>query len=130
RFRWMCFRTCTWRPNHDAERFAMKYDPEHPGHAPDGAPMDVQPRWRRDFPIDTPQDDYVARRDFTKFMVLTSFAFFIGQLWIGVQNMIRKRRGKPPITRIASLDELAVGASMMFTYPGPNDDCLLIRPDS
>ena len=38
------------------------------------------PKWRRDFPIDSPQDQYVARRDFMKFMVLTSLAFAVGQV--------------------------------------------------
>jgi hypothetical protein len=50
---------------------------------PDGRPMEDQPQWRQDFPVDWPQDTYVARRDFAKFMVLTSAAFTIGQLWIG-----------------------------------------------
>lgn len=50
--------------------------------APDGRPAAEQPRWRQDFPIDAAQDEYVARRDFTKFMVLTSLAFAVGQLWI------------------------------------------------
>ena len=53
---------------------------------PDGRPVSEQPRWRHDFPIDVPQDDYVARRDFTKFMVLTSLAFVVGQVSIGVKN--------------------------------------------
>src|SRR5205814_2092924 len=29
--------------------------------APDGRPAAAQPAWRTDFPIDTPQDHYVAR---------------------------------------------------------------------
>ena len=37
--------------------------------------MAEQPAWRRDFPIDVPQEQYVARRDFTRFMMLTSAAF-------------------------------------------------------
>ena len=61
--------------------------------APDGRPLDEQPKWRRDFPIDTPQDLYVARRDFMKFMVLTSLAFTVGQFWIAAQNWLRRRRG-------------------------------------
>ena len=40
--------------------------------APDFAPADAQPAWRQDFPIDWPQDLYVERRDFMKFLVLTS----------------------------------------------------------
>src|SRR5690348_1962168 len=73
---------------------------------PDGRPHEVQPAWRKDFPIDWPQDQYVARRDFAKFMVLTSLAFAVGQVWIGIQNFVRRRAGKPAIARIASLDEV------------------------
>jgi len=96
---------------------------------PDGRPIDEQPRWWRDFPIDWPQDHYVARRDFTKFMVLTSLAFVIGQFWIVVQNMLRRRRGKPPIAKVASLADLPRGAVTTFNYPGPHDPCVMIRTE-
>lgn len=95
--------------------------------APDGRPMAQQPQWRRDFPVDWPQDHYVARRDFMKFMVLTSLAMFAGQVWIGMQNWWRRRSGKPEIQRIASLSALPVGGTLLFTYPGPHDTCILIR---
>jgi Rieske Fe-S protein len=97
--------------------------------APDGLPLDAQPRWRRDFPIDAPQDQYVARRDFMKFMVLTSLAFTVGQLWIAAQNFVRRRRGVPAVTRIASLADLPVGRAVTFAYPEETDRCILIRPD-
>ena len=61
--------------------------------------MDAQPAWRNDFPIDWPQDQYVERRDFTKFMVLTSLALTVGQFWIAAQNWWRRRRGEPEIRR-------------------------------
>src|SRR5581483_11839938 len=94
-------------------------DPAHAGGrmseqrttAPDGTPMACQPDWRRDFPIDVAQDNYIARRGFTKFMVLTSLAFVVGQVWIGVQNWLRKRRGLPPEVCVARLDEIAVGGA-------------------
>src|SRR5690606_1913178 len=54
--------------------------------APDGRPMAQQPAWRQDFPIDWPQDHYVERRDFMKFMVLTSAALAVGQFWIAAEN--------------------------------------------
>jgi len=95
--------------------------------APDWRPMTQQPVWRQDFPIDWPQDHYVERRDFMKFMVLTSLALTVGQVWIGAQNWWRRRRGALEIRRIASLDELPVGGVMTFTYPGPQDDCVLVR---
>ena len=100
---------------------------EHITIAPDGAPPDRQPAWRQDFPIDWPQDLYVERRDFMKFLVLTSAAFTLGQLWIGVQNWYRKRTAKPPVQRIASVDEVVVGASIGFTYPNEFEPCLLVR---
>lgn len=104
-------------------------DTEEITRAPDGRPLDRQPKWRRDFPIDTPQDLYVARRDFMKFMVLTSFAFTVGQFWIGAQNWFRRRRGVPELKRIGMLSEVPVGGSLTFLYPEPTDRCILIRPE-
>lgn len=94
---------------------------------PDGRPESQQPKWRRDFPIDLPQDEYVARRDFTKFMVLTSLAFAVGQVWIGFENWRRRRRGEPAIVEIARVVDIPVGAVITFAYPGPHDSCLLAR---
>jgi Rieske Fe-S protein len=96
---------------------------------PDGRPQAAQPAWRKDFPIDWPQDQYVARRDFAKFMVLTSFAFVVGQVWIGVKNIMRRRRGVPPIRAIMPAADLAVGSWTVFHYPGDHDACLLIRTE-
>ena len=42
-------------------------NPDQLSVPPDGAPYSEQPQWRNDFPIDWPQDELVARRDFTKF---------------------------------------------------------------
>jgi Rieske Fe-S protein len=94
---------------------------------PDGRPMSEQPQWRQDFPIDWPQDELVARRDFTKFMVLTSLAFATGQVWILAQNALRKRRGAPPIMPITPIADIEIGQTIVFNYPGPHDPALLIR---
>lgn len=84
-------------------------------------------QWVKDFPIVVGQDNYVARRDFTKFMVLTSFAFVVGQLWIGFENIRRKARALPPMRAIANLAQIPVGTAIQFAYPTDNDPCLLIR---
>src|SRR5438876_1219385 len=96
---------------------------------PDGRPESEQPAWRKDFPIDWKQDHYVARRDFTKFMVLVSLGLFVGQCWIGIQNWIRKRRGKPAALKIATQRDLRPGQTLMFNYPTPGDPCILICTD-
>lgn len=95
--------------------------------APDGQPPERQPQWRQDFPIDWPEDHYVARRDFTKFIVLTSFAFVVGQVWIAVQNFLRQRRGALPMQSIAPINHLAIGQSLTFDYPAEHDSCILVR---
>ena len=94
---------------------------------PDGRPLAEQPAWRRDFPIDWPEDHYVARRDFTKFLVLTSLAFAAGQVWIVAQNWLRRRRGLPPVKPIARVDEVPVGGARVFHYPDAESPCLLLR---
>lgn len=107
----------------------MEADPELHTVPPDRTAMDRQPKWRRDFPIDTPQDGYVARRDFTKFMGLTSLAFVVGQFWIALQNRWRRSRGELPLVEIARLDELEIGGAATFHYPTEADPAMLLRPD-
>ena len=94
---------------------------------PDGRPLDVQPQWRKDFPIDWPADHYVERRDFMKFMVLTSLAFTAGQFWIAGQNWWRRRRGRPEMRRVAALEDVPIGGAITFAYPAAHDDCILVR---
>ena len=94
---------------------------------PDGRAVEAQPQWRKDFPIDWPQDQYVARRDFAKFMVLTSFAFVVGQISIGVRNYFRRRAGTPQIKKIALMKDLAIGSTTVFHYPNEHDPCVLVR---
>jgi nitrite reductase/ring-hydroxylating ferredoxin subunit len=105
-------------------------DPELHTVPPDRGAMDNQPKWRQDFPIDTPQDGYVARRDFTKFMGLTSFAFVVGQFWIALQNRWRKGRGSAPVLAVGRLGDLPVGKAMTFHYPTETDPAILLRPDA
>jgi Rieske Fe-S protein len=104
-------------------------DRDYLSKTPDEKPLAAQPQWRQDFPIDVPQDNYVSRREFTKFLVLISGAFVFGQGWIAWENWRRARRGATPIMQVASLDKLPVGSSLVFHYPTENEPCLLVRPD-
>jgi nitrite reductase/ring-hydroxylating ferredoxin subunit len=110
-----------------ANLYAPSVNREQISIAPDFVPADAQPSWRQEFPIDWPQDLYVERREFMKFMVLTSAAFTLGQAWIALQNWYRESRGDAPIQRIASFDDLAVGAAVGFRYPDEHEPCLLVR---
>jgi len=93
---------------------------------PDGQPTECQPRWRRDFPIDTAEDNYVARRDFTKFMVLISGSFVAGQTWIALKTLVGNTTNRGP-RPIAQVDDIAIGQAALFAYPEEHDTCLLVR---
>jgi Rieske Fe-S protein len=97
--------------------------------APDGQPAARQPAWRHDFPIDSPQDQYLARRDFTRFLMAASAAFGVGQLGVAVWNLLRGRPAPGATQAIVRVDELAVGAVRLFQYPSAGGPCLLLRPD-
>ena len=88
---------------------------------PDGRPLEEQPRWRKDFPIEWPEDEAVSRRELVKFIVLTSAAFSVGQLWIVVKSMIRPAEPSRalPVERIASVDELPVGGARVAVREDP-----------
>lgn len=101
-------------------------DPDRLTIAPDGLPDEAQPIWRRDFPIDWPQDQYVARRDFAKFMVLTSLSFVVGQFWILALNALRRRK-RLLAREVARIDEVPVGGALIFEYPNRHDPCVLVR---
>lgn len=107
-----------------------EFDPELHTVPPDRGAMEDQPQWRQDFPIDTAQDSYVARRDFTKFLGLTSLAFVVGQFWIALQNRWRRTRGALPIAAVARLEDVPVGTAWTFHYPTSADPAILLRPDA
>ncbi|MFO0814091.1 MAG: Rieske (2Fe-2S) protein [Gemmatales bacterium] len=93
---------------------------------PDGRPLHEQPKWKQDFPTDVPVDQGLARREFTKFLVLTSGAFVVGQCWIGSQCLFQGQESFPE-KRIAEDQKLLPGGVVEFRYPTEHDPCLLIR---
>jgi len=63
------------------------------------------PKWRQDFPIEWDKDNYVTRREFTKFLVLVSGAMCVGNG--AVVALDKVRRGETfPETDIAGVSEL------------------------
>jgi Rieske Fe-S protein len=98
-------------------------EPQHP----DRRPTSEQPRWRRDFPIETAEDEYVSRRDFAKFLVLTSGAMVAGQAFLVVKGAMRDSEASPGRKPIARDEEIAEGGVVRFEYPKSGDSCLLVR---
>jgi len=105
----------------------MIHQPEPGSQPPDGRPWREQPGWRLDFPIDWPRDHFVARRDFIKFLCLTSLGFAFGQVCLLLDSVgSEKRSGE---LAVGKLSELPIGKTVPFGYPTPKDPCLLTRVD-
>lgn len=98
-----------------------------PSVPPDRGAPEGQPQWRRDFPIDWAEDDYVSRRDLVKFVVLTSGAFAVGQIWIALRGFFGRREVSAERTAIATVDEVEVGGAKTFEYPAGSTPRLLVR---
>jgi len=87
------------------------------------------PLWRDEFSVFTADERYVNRRQFTKFLTLTSFAMLVGNLWILARSLLH-RSPRYPGLRVAALDEVSVGSVKTFAYPTPLDPCILVRTGS
>jgi len=85
-----------------------------------------EPLWKEEFSVRTADERYVTRRQLTKFLVLTSFGMFIGNLWILARSIFSKTPPYPQQT-IARIGEIPVGGVKLFTYPSKDDHCILVR---
>jgi nitrite reductase/ring-hydroxylating ferredoxin subunit len=88
------------------------------------------PLWRDEITIDAADERYVTRRQFTKFLVLTSFGMFVGQLWILARSFFSRFVAPPAPLSVARAGDLSVGGTRVFHFPSAADPCLLIRTDA
>jgi nitrite reductase/ring-hydroxylating ferredoxin subunit len=86
-----------------------------------------KPLWSEEFSIHSSEDKYVLRRQFTKFLVLTSFGMFAGNVWIWAKSLMGRGAPRPEPMRIAGASEIPVGGVKLFAYPTPNDHAILVR---
>ncbi len=96
--------------------------------APDGRPLDEQPEWRQEYPVDWPAAGAVTRREFTRLLLVTSGAFAVGQAWMLVSSLLKNAQAAAPARiEIATTEEVPIGGSKLFYYPHENSPCLLVR---
>jgi nitrite reductase/ring-hydroxylating ferredoxin subunit len=105
----------------------MSESMEHPKAPRFRQPLTRREKWRADFPVDEAKDHFVARRDFTKFLILISGGFTLGQLWIGFSSLFRRPNGSREGLRIAGKSDLPIGGSLLFHFPTDKDSCVLVR---
>jgi Rieske Fe-S protein len=84
------------------------------------------PLWRDEFAISTADERYVNRRQFAKFLVLTSVGMFAGNVWILLRSWWRREPAYLPAI-VARVSDVPVGGVKLFNYPGEHDACILVR---
>ncbi len=87
---------------------------------------DKTPTWKTDFPIEATTDNYVSRREFTRFLVLVSGAAATGSGYFVIEKFAANREAYPTAV-VALTSELAPGHAKLFNYPTENDPAILIH---
>jgi Rieske Fe-S protein len=85
-----------------------------------------EPLWKEEFSVDTGEERFVQRRQFTKFLLLTSLGMFAGNLWILVRSWLYREPAYPE-RRVAAADEISPGEVKLFRYPEETNPCILVR---
>lgn len=105
-----------WKPKRDTPAAAQQ----------DAATAPIAELWREEVPIRSADEKYVNRRQFAKFLVLTSLGMLVGNVWILVRSWLA-RAPAYPVRVVARAAEVPVGGVKLFRYPGPDDPCILVR---
>ena len=89
-----------------------------------------RPLWTEEFSVHAAEDSYVLRRQFTKFLVLTSFGMVAGNAWIWVKSLFADEHAVLPEAIIGRSTDIVPGGVRLFHYPTENDPAILVRkPD-
>ncbi|MFB3827730.1 MAG: ubiquinol-cytochrome c reductase iron-sulfur subunit [Bryobacteraceae bacterium] len=83
------------------------------------------PLWQEEFSVFNAGENYVNRRQFTKFLTLTSLGMFVGNLWILARGRFKSPREAPPPVVAARAGEIPVGGVKLFPFAG--GQCILVR---
>lgn len=86
----------------------------------------TEPLWRDEFSVHAEDEKFVTRRQFAKFLTLTSIAMAAGNAWIYAKSLMYR----PPVypaAPVATAGEMPVGGVKLFNYPTASDPCIMIR---
>ncbi|GEM46288.1 QcrA and Rieske domain-containing protein [Deinococcus cellulosilyticus] len=87
----------------------------------------AQPHWKTDFSVDWDQTSYITRREFTRFLTLSSAALGVGTTLIAVAGMGKRPQEHHVRKELGSVDQIKHGSQMAFKYPDDGLPALLVR---
>ncbi len=86
-------------------------------------------RWREDFPVEWEGDNYVTRREMVKFLALGSLTIAGANFVVaGIPRIVKA--SQMPRIRIGLASSIPAGGSKLFSYPTPDDPCILVRQNN
>lgn len=86
------------------------------------------PRWKEDFPIQWERDNYITRRELTKFLTLGSALLAAASVAIAtVGRWFARPRLVGPRYHVAKTSAIPPSGSLLFRYPTDEDPCILLR---
>jgi Rieske Fe-S protein len=92
--------------------------------------LSTKPLWSEEFSVHASEDSYVLRRQFTKFLVLTSFGMVAGNGWIWMRSLFAAPAAPALEAVVANAADVPVGGVKLFHYPTEHDPAILVRkPD-
>ncbi len=83
-----------------------------------------RPLWTEEFSVHAAEDAYVLRRQFTKFLVLTSFGMLAGNATIWLRSLASAAPAGHPERVVAPSASVAPGTVKLFSYPTANDPAI------
>ena len=86
-------------------------------------------RLSKDFPIDWEEDNYVSRREFFKFVTMASGGLALGTAGLAAWSQSKRGELRFDAAKIARVEDVPIGGSLGFSYPRPNDICILVQPE-
>ena len=89
--------------------------------------MDNEPAWQRDFPVERQGENAVSRRQFLRFLALSSLAFFLGSLAVALRRAFSPTGEAAPRLLIAQLAQVPPGQSLSFSYPDHQSPAILVH---
>lgn len=88
------------------------------------------PHWKDDFDVDWDATDYISRREFTRYLSLSSAGLAIGTTALAVYGNLPKAKPDYPRVELGAVSSFELDSATPFEYPTEGRYCLLIRhPD-
>lgn len=87
------------------------------------------PKWREDFPFESENDEHITRRDATRFLLLVSGGFALGNCLIWARAQLADDAPAPRIS-LGAASALTAGTWRVFAYPDADTPAILIRRET